>query len=54
MDHAPFVFAAYGVTAFVFAALVIWLIADGRVQKGKLATLEKAGISRRGSRKPKA
>ena len=54
MDHAPFILAAYGVTALVFAGLVIWLIADGRIQRRKLATLEKAGVSRRSTGRPQA
>ena len=54
MDHASFILASYAVTALVFAALVVWLLVDDRVQKARLAALEKAGVSRRGSRKPKA
>lgn len=44
---AGFIWAAYGVSAFVIAGLIAWLIFDGRRQAHALAALEKLGIKRR-------
>ena len=45
--HAHFIVAAYGVAALVIAALIGWLIDDGRRQSRALAALEARGIKRR-------
>ncbi len=38
--HVAFVTAAYGFAAFVLAALVVWIAADYRRQRKRLAELE--------------
>lgn len=47
--HAAFIWAAYAAEAVVLAALVGWLIFDGRRQKQQLADLERRGVTRRGA-----
>lgn len=45
--HAIFIVAAYGVSISVVCALVIWISADYRLQRRRLADLEARGITRR-------
>jgi len=45
--HAGFIAAAYLATAAVLAALVLWVVADGRTQRRRLADLEARGVRRR-------
>lgn len=45
--HAAFIIAAYAVMALVVAALIVWVIADHRIQARALADLDKRGIRRR-------
>ena len=45
--HAGFIVAAYLTTAVVLVALVLWIVADGRTQRRRLADLEARGIRRR-------
>jgi len=45
--HAGFIWAAYGVVAVVLAALVAWLVLDGRRQQQLIDELEARGIRRR-------
>jgi len=45
--HAAFIWASYAAEALVLAALVSWLIYDGRYQKRRLADLEARGVGRR-------
>jgi len=45
--HAVFIWASYAVVALVLAALIIWLIADGRQLRRRLQDLEARGIRRR-------
>jgi heme exporter protein D len=47
MSHAGFIASAYIVTAIVLGLLVVWVIADGRLQRRRLAALEARGIRRR-------
>jgi len=47
MTHLSFILAAYGATALVFAALIIWVVRDTREQKRKLKQLEADGAVRR-------
>jgi heme exporter protein D len=47
VTHAGFIAAAYLATALVLMALVLWVIADGRAQRRRLADLEARGIKRR-------
>ena len=52
--HAGFIVAAYLVTAAVLAAIVVWVVLDGRAQRRRIADLEARGIRRRSSgSKPK-
>jgi heme exporter protein D len=47
--HAAFIWMSYAATAVVLAALIGWLIADGRRQQGALKDLEVRGVRRRSS-----
>ncbi|WP_026379933.1 heme exporter protein CcmD [Afifella pfennigii] len=46
MSHLPYIVAAYGATALVIGALIVWVSADTRAQKRRLQELEKAGPRR--------
>jgi len=50
-SHTGFIIAAYLVTAAVLIGLIVWVIADGRAQKRRLADLEARGIRRRSAGK---
>lgn len=41
--HASFIVAAYGVAVLVVAALIVWIVADHRMQRRSLAELERRG-----------
>jgi heme exporter protein D len=45
--HAFFIWASYAVAAVVLGALMVWLWADGRRYRRRLAELEARGIRRR-------
>lgn len=45
--HAGFIVAAYLVTLAVVVGLAVWVIADGRMQRRRLAELEAHGARRR-------
>jgi len=45
--HAAFIWSAYGITAFVIAALVYRAISEERKQKRVLVRLDEQGIRRR-------
>lgn len=47
MSHAGFIAAAYIASAVVLAGLFLWIVADGRAQRRRLADLEARGIRRR-------
>jgi heme exporter protein D len=47
--HAAFIWISYAAVAGMVAALVAWLIADGRRQAADLEALESAGVKRRSS-----
>jgi heme exporter protein D len=47
VSHAGFIASAYIVTAVVLGLLALWVIADGRLQRRRLAALEARGIRRR-------
>ncbi|MEO8668008.1 MAG: heme exporter protein CcmD [Bauldia sp.] len=51
-DHTGFIVAAYLVTAVVLIGLFLWIVADGRAQKRRLADLEARGVKRRSAGKP--
>jgi heme exporter protein D len=44
------IYASYALTALVLAALVLWLVYDGRRQNRALADLEARGVKRRSER----
>ena len=48
--HAGFIVIAYTIAAAVVAALIAWVIVDGRVQKRTLENLEAHGVRRAGER----
>ena len=48
--HAGFIIAAYAVTAVVLAAMVGWILLDGRLLKRRLDELEARGVRRRSAR----
>jgi heme exporter protein D len=48
--HAAFIWASYAIYAAVLAALISWLVVDGRRLKARLADLEARGVSRRAQR----
>lgn len=50
MSHVMFVALSYGISAVVFAILIIAIIWDGKRQKKQLAKLESLGLSRRGQK----
>jgi heme exporter protein D len=45
--HAGFIWAAYAAAAVVLAALVAWLVLDGRRQQHLVDELEARGVRRR-------
>jgi heme exporter protein D len=45
--NAGFIWASYGAAAAVLAALVAWVVADGRRQARLIAELEARGVTRR-------
>ena len=48
--HAAFIWAAYATVAVVLAALVAWLVLDGRRQQQLVDELEARGVRRRSDR----
>ena len=48
--HADFIVAAYGVTVFVVALLIAWVVLDHSAQKRSLGDLEERGVTRRSRR----
>ena len=49
--HADFIVAAYGVTAFIVATLVAWIVLDYSAQRRIIGDLEERGVTRRSRRK---
>jgi len=49
--HADFIWISYAAVIATVAALVVWLVADGRKQAADLEALESRGIRRRSSSK---
>ncbi len=47
--HAAFIWTSYAAVAVVIAALIGWLVADGRRQQAALNDLEARGVRRRSS-----
>jgi heme exporter protein D len=50
--HAAFILASYGVVAIALAALVGWLVLDGRRQQRLIDAFEARGIRRRSEHRP--
>jgi heme exporter protein D len=45
--HGEFIWLSYAAVAIVMAALVAWLLVEGRRQSRRLADLEAQGVRRR-------
>jgi len=45
--HAAYIWSAYGAAALVLAALVAWLVVDGRRLQHRVDELEARGVRRR-------
>ncbi len=45
--HAAYIWASYGIAAAIIAALIWWLVVDGRRQQRLIAELESRGVRRR-------
>lgn len=54
MSHAFYIGLSYGITGLIVAALILWVMLDGRARNRELKELEASGIRRRASAKPKA
>ena len=52
--NATFIWAAYGMVAFVIVGLIAWLVLDGREQQRRLADFEARGVKRRAGAKTSA
>lgn len=50
--HAVYVWASYAAVALVLAAVVAWLVADGRRQQRLIDALEGRGVRRRSQSAP--
>ncbi|MCB1510141.1 MAG: heme exporter protein CcmD [Hyphomicrobiaceae bacterium] len=48
--HAVFIWSSYGIVVIVIAALIGWLVWDGRRQAQRLADLQARGVTRRSQR----
>jgi heme exporter protein D len=49
--HGLYVTAAYGISAIALAALIAWILLDGRARRREMAELEASGLRRRSDRK---
>lgn len=49
-QHASFIVAAYAVAAAVVLTLIVWVTADHRAQRRRLAEMEERGVTRRSGR----
>ena len=49
--HADFIVAAYALTVFVVAALIVWVALDYSAQRRILGDLEERGVTRRSRHK---
>lgn len=52
MSHAFYIGMSYGLTGLIVAALIGWIVLDGRARKREMAQLEASGVRRR-AHKPK-
>jgi heme exporter protein D len=53
MDHAFYIYWAYGLTVAIIAILIGWIFVDGRARQRELKALEAAGIRRRSAQQEK-
>ncbi|WP_424983405.1 heme exporter protein CcmD [Maritalea sp. S77] len=51
-EHFEFIFGAYGLSAFLIAALCIWVVFSYKKQESRLAALKAMGLKRRSERTP--
>jgi heme exporter protein D len=49
MSYTGYILAAYLASALVFAALILWVALDLRLQKRRLRELEERGLRRPGA-----
>jgi heme exporter protein D len=49
MEHAGFIYGAYGAAAIIVAGLVAWIVLEGRRLQRSLGELEARGVRRRSS-----
>ena len=54
MSHDFYIGMSYGATGLIVAALIVWVVMDGRNRQRELKILEASGIRRRGGNKPKS
>lgn len=47
MTHAGYILAAYLAAALVIGGLIVWVVADNRMQKRRIGQLEADGVTRR-------
>ncbi|MBW8638538.1 heme exporter protein CcmD [Hoeflea sp. WL0058] len=52
MSHDVYVALAYGITAIVIAALILWVVLDQRARRTELSELEARGVRRRSALPP--
>ena len=50
--HIDFIAAAYAAAAIVIDALILWVVVDYRMERRKIAELEKQGFTRRSADRP--
>ncbi len=48
--HAPFIWSAYAIAAALIAAMIAWVVVDGRIQASLIAGLEARGVRRRSAK----
>lgn len=52
--YFSYIASSYGITFFVLAGLLLWIMFQHRVHNAKLTALEKQGITRRSGKSAKA
>ena len=50
MTHAGYILAAYLAAALVVGGLIVWVIADNRMQRRRIEQLEAEGVRRRSAK----
>ena len=50
--HIDFIAAAYAAAAIVIGALILWVAVDYRLERRKIAEMEKQGFTRRSADRP--